>query len=205
MRALEGADPSWKRERNAPADELRPAISGHKVILTTPYYEIVRLTASFPRKKKTYYVHDYGTRAAMIADRAGEILLVCQYRLLIDGVSWEIPGGGVEAGEPEVDAAIRECLEETGVRCRNPRPLSAYHVGLDVSYNPTFLFYSTSFADEVEHEEVQKDEVVASEWVPMERCLDMLASGEIVDSLTITGLLVYQMALATGKVGRRGP
>ncbi len=34
------------------------------------------------------------------------------------GGQWDIPGGTVEKGESPEDAAVRECLEETGLRAR---------------------------------------------------------------------------------------
>ena len=55
------------------------------------------------------------------------VLLVRQYRLLINDVSLEIPGGKVDKGETPEKSAIRECHEETGVECKNLKYLLNYY------------------------------------------------------------------------------
>jgi len=124
-------------------------------------------------------------------DRGGETLLVRQYRLLIDRVSWEIPGGAVDEGERPDHAAVRECLEETGIRCLNPRPLVFYQVGLDTIYSPTHIFYSTDIANVPEPQQVHTQEVHGWEWIPLERCIEMIFTQQIVDSFSILSLLAY--------------
>lgn len=46
--------------------------------------------------------------------RAGELLLVRQFRWGADELSWELPGGIIDAGEDPVTAGLRELREETG-------------------------------------------------------------------------------------------
>src|SRR5690606_41296970 len=50
--------------------------------------------------------------------RAGRLL--AQQRGYPDHLAgqWELPGGRVEPGETEVDALVRECVEELGVQVR---------------------------------------------------------------------------------------
>lgn len=50
------------------------------------------------------------TSGVILRDPAGQVLLI--RRAQED--TWGIPGGGVEPGESWVDAAVRECREETG-------------------------------------------------------------------------------------------
>lgn len=54
--------------------------------------------------------------------RVGEVIeLLLVYRERFN--DWSLPKGGVEAGETARDAALREVLEETGVRCEIGEPL----------------------------------------------------------------------------------
>ena len=148
--------------------------------------KIYRIIALFDGFSKEYYVSDHGQRAAVVAVRNGEVLLVRQYRLLINGLSYEIPGGKVDENETPEAAAIRECLEETGVQCLNLKPLISYHPSLDIWKNYTYVFYSE------EIKEIEKDNSERRVWIPLERCIEMVFAQQIVDSLSIVALLAYQ-------------
>src|SRR5439155_23416005 len=96
-----------------------------------PYRRIERRVADFGAFRKEYFVTVHPLRAALLVVRGGEALLARQYRLLVDRVAWEVPGGAVEAGESPEAAALRECREETGVRCGSARPLLAVQPSVD--------------------------------------------------------------------------
>lgn len=169
-------------------------IGPQQVVYHDKHQRIYRITADFGSFTKEYFVRDSGSRAGVVVVQGDRILLVRQYRLLINRVSWEIPGGKVDEGETPQASAIRECLEETGVFCRSITPLLSYHPGLDALYNPTHLFYSD---DHVRQSRSSHDpqEVIQHEWVPLARCIDMIFAQQIVDSFSIVALLSYRALL----------
>jgi len=172
-------------------EECCPLIRERRHIFSTPYQKIYQVTAKFDGFIKEFFVNEYRDRAGLVVDRNGEILLVRQYRLMIDGISWEIPGGAVDDDENSKQAAVRECLEETGVRCFNPKRLLYYHMGLDTLYSPHHIFYTTEVAEELEPNSVHTQEVTGFDWIPLERCLDMVFNQQIVDSFSVAALMAY--------------
>ena len=72
--------------------------------------------------------------SAIVPDSDGRILLIRR----TDNNYWSIPGGGVEPGESVSQAAAREVMEETGIRCEvtglvgiysDPNHVAAYDDG----------------------------------------------------------------------------
>ena len=56
----------------------------------------------------------FSTGDAAVIDGQGQILLVRR----ADNGQWAMPGGALEVGETPAEGAVREALEETGIRCR---------------------------------------------------------------------------------------
>src|SRR5213593_2346917 len=94
-------------------------IGPRKVVYENQYQQIYRVAAEFEGFTKELYVNDYGQRVGLLFVRGETVLLVRQYRLLVKQLAWEIPGGKVDPGENPEAGAVREGLEEAGLRCRS--------------------------------------------------------------------------------------
>jgi ADP-ribose pyrophosphatase len=175
--------------------EKLPNIGPREVVYKNDFQQVYRVEADFGNFVKEYFVTDFGWHSGILVVREESVLLVRQYRLLINKLSWEIPGGRVDDGETPEAAAIRECLEETGIRCFNPLPLIHYHIGLDTTYCPTYIFYTGESAIDNEPGHMHKHEISSFEWVPLTQCLEMTREQKIIDSFTILALYAYHRHL----------
>ncbi len=72
-------------------------------------------------RRKVEVVEHSGGVAIIAQPRPGEIVLVKQHRHAIDADIWEVPAGMIERGEPPIETARRELIEETGYRADSLR------------------------------------------------------------------------------------
>lgn len=165
--------------------------SSPKVVHENPFSKVFHVEADFGDFSKNYYVTYFGPRIGIVIVREGQVLLVRQYRLLPDRLTWEIPGGTVLANEKPEDAAQRECAEETGIVCSNLKPLVVYYPGLDNVENRTSLFF-LEMTQDIEYFLPDPKEIVEILWMPIHECLQKISTGELVDGMTIIGVLAYQ-------------
>ena len=135
----------------------------------------------------------------VVLDDEDRVLLVGQHRYSLDAYSWEIPEGGVPAGESAIDGARRELREETGVEADAWRELRRLHLSNSVSDEAGVVFAARAR----HHGPATPDatEELAVRWVPFDGALAMVRQGEITDALSIIGL----QALALDRVGDPPP
>jgi ADP-ribose pyrophosphatase len=181
------------------SDFLPPNLGSKKLVYQNKHQRIYELIADFGRFKKQYFVNEFGPKVGLVAVKNDSVLLVRQYRLLVNGSSWEIPGGKVDDGETPAMAAVRECLEESGIRCNEVRPLISFYPGMDTLDNCNHIFYSHDVRD-CRKTGVLTDpqEILEHCWYPKDQCLDMIFRGGIVDGLSIVALLIYHVARSMG-------
>ena len=164
---------------------LLPLKIEHKgIVYQDKYKKIERIHAQFQGFLKEYFVSNYGEKAAVIVVKDGHILLARQYRLLINDLSFEIPGGKINKNESPKEAAVRECLEETGVKCEGVELLLNYNPDLEYSRNFTHVFHAQFSEDTVKRDSRHV-------WQPLRECMRMVFEGTISDSLSIIAILAY--------------
>jgi 8-oxo-dGTP pyrophosphatase MutT (NUDIX family) len=79
----------------------------------------------------------------LVLDDEDRVLLVGQHRYALDEYAWEIPEGGVPAGETALEGAQRELVEETGVVAQEWRELARVHLSNSVSDELAVLFVAS--------------------------------------------------------------
>ena len=125
-------------------------------------------------------------------DEIGRVLLVGQHRYALDRYSWEIPEGGVPAGESALDGARRELREETGIEAADWVEIGRAHLSNSVSDEEAVIYLATDLSDGIATPD--GTEALSIRWLPFDEVLAMTLDGRITDALTI--MAVQRAAIA---------
>lgn len=137
----------------------------------------------------------YGVAVAPI-DAWGQVILVGQYRHVLERYAWEVPGGGALRAADPLEVAKAELQEETGARARQWLKIvdAAASPGTSDEMMPGYVAW------DIEEGEAQPDpqEVLALRRVPFAESVDMALRGEIVNLVGVALLLGIHARLVRG-------
>lgn len=96
---------------------LRKKSSKPRTVFETPWFSIEKeIIRGHPHLEGKAYYRLIQTDSALVIPitKKGKVLLIRQYRPALGYKTYELPAGGIDAGETPEEAARRELFEETG-------------------------------------------------------------------------------------------
>jgi 8-oxo-dGTP pyrophosphatase MutT (NUDIX family) len=140
-----------------------------------------------------YYLNSRDWAIVVARTLAGELIMVRQFRWGTDALSWELPGGIIDAGEDPLEAGLRELEEETGYVAGKGTLIGHCQPNPAILNNKCHII----FADECrlskngtqwdEHEELE------IRTMPEAEVMQWVADCKIGHALALVGLLYYRI------------
>ena len=151
--------------------------------------EVDTFTAPDGRTVKRDAVRHPGAVVILPVLDTEHVVLLRNYRFIIDETLWEVPAGTMTPGEPPDACARRELTEETGYTAAKWRSLGFLYASPGVLDEKLHLFIAEELtAGEARPEIEEQLEPVT---LRLEDAVRMCLNGEIKDAKTITSLLLW--------------
>jgi ADP-ribose diphosphatase len=115
------------------------------------------------------------------------VLLERQYRYAAGKYLWELPAGGLDAGEQPLAGAKRELLEETGYRAKKWSRALFFYPSPGFLDETMTIYLARGLTSGPSHPEA--DEFIRWKLTPLSQAVAMVTSGKIQDGKTIAGVL----------------
>lgn len=125
--------------------------------------------------------HRGGVSVAALTEN-NELYFVRQYRYPYHEVVLELPAGKLEQGEDPFEAGKRELREETGVTGKNYVDLGKLYPS--PGYTNEIIYLYACRADTRGADDLDEGEFLEAEKIPLKKAVEMVMSGEIMDSKT---------------------
>jgi ADP-ribose pyrophosphatase len=185
---------------------MKPERLSRNVIYESPWVNLYLDRVRFPSGLviDEFHVLDFPRAAVgmIVENDVGSIVFARICRYTTGATEWELPAGGMEIGETEIEAAKREVLEETGYTSRDHRLVYSYYA-MNGSTNRLFHVVHCRAMEQIQA--FDKDEVSETHWFTREEVRQMVNDRAITDGFTLTALLLWLYAGSSESPGVRAP
>ncbi len=125
-----------------------------------------------------------------VLEEAGErrVVLIRNHRFTVDRVLWEVPAGGLEAGEAPEECAGRELEEETGYAAGEIRRIGAFLTSPGITDEMMHAFVATDLR--YVGQRLEADEAITVRVVGAEEAVELAMSGEMEDGKSVAVVLM---------------
>lgn len=149
------------------------------------------------RKSVREVIRHKGAVCVVPVTDKGEVVIVKQYRYPFDEVLVEIPAGKLDTvDEIPLEAAKRELHEETGAVADSIKYLGAYYGSPAILDEKIYMYLAEGL--HFGEQELDDDEFVETERIPLEKLCTMIMNGEVPDGKTQAAVL--RAAVMLGKM-----
>ncbi len=117
---------------------------------------------------------------AVVALRGTDLIVVEQYRHQLGKNTFELPGGGLDAGEEPIVGARRELKEETGIQASQLIPLGTFYPQPYFTNRHSHLFF-TEDTNLTGAQNLDEDENIFVHQIPVNEVLASIEQGHYTD------------------------
>lgn len=171
-----------------PSDLTERLVSGEQVFdgtLLKVRRDVVRLPDG--RQGTREYIRHPGAVAIVPFFDDGRILLERQFRYPHGRDFIEVPAGKLEPGEPHLETAKRELMEETGYEAKEWRRLGVIHTAIAYTDEAIELFSAKGLSHV--GRKLDEGEFLETLILGFEEAVAMIRDGRITDAKTVAALL----------------
>jgi ADP-ribose pyrophosphatase len=139
------------------------------------------------------YIRHPGAVAIVPLFDDGRVLLERQFRYPHGREFIEIPAGKLDPGEPHLDTAKRELLEETGYLAQEWTRLGVIHTAIAYTDEAIDIFIARKLSKS--ERKLDDGEFLEIFTVPFDEAVAMVRDGRITDAKSVAGLLWVKLFL----------
>jgi ADP-ribose pyrophosphatase len=172
-------------------DLTEKALSSEQVFdgtLLKVYRDAVRLPDGSAATRE--YIKHPGAVAVVPLFEDGRVLLERQFRYPHHREFIEVPAGKLDPGEPPLDTAKRELLEETGYVAAQWTRVGVIHTAIAYTDEAIEIFLARRL--EERERKLDAGEFLETFSVPFEEAVEMIRDGRITDAKTVSALLLVE-------------